>query len=323
MGRTWGVIAAIAVANAVAPYNWPYLHDLITAVLTGAATTSPVVMVVSLFQNVDELALYSVAFVIGAMLWRSGRAPLRVPVGIATCVVTGIGILSQNTQGEDVPLGLVAAFILYDHFRRASPGIGGVRPVWLLLAVLIMPTAIVVKQTASIVAYHLSLARGENLFMVDRGTLKGVAVPKDKDGLLAAFADGRVDYTFLNRTREAGISEELTQFEYLQTILEAQELLSKPGIRPGGIALLDQVNPLPFVMNWPPPRGGSMWFAPNFPWRTAESTFAEVDYVLIPKFSTYHAVTEEATRRFEPYLGTHFPVRSESRSWIMLRRTAP
>jgi hypothetical protein len=318
--RSWGAVMAVVFANAVAPYNWPYLGDLAAAVQTGAATTHPIAILLPLFENVDELVIYAVAFLVGAMLWRSGRAPLRVPVGIAACVVSAIAILSQNTQGEDLPLGLVAAFILYDCICRAPPAIGGVRPVWVLLAVLVMPAAIVVKQAASIVAYPLSLARAGNLLVVDHGNLKGLAVPRDKDGLLAAFADGRIDYTFLNRTREAGISEELTQFEYIQTILEAEALLSKPGMTPGGITVLDQVNPMPFVMNWPPPRGGSMWLAPTFPWRTAESTFAEVDYVLIPKFSTYRLVTLEAQRRYGAYLQAHFPVRSESRSWIMLRR---
>lgn len=323
MWRTWSAVMAAVLANAVAPYNWPYLGDLMAAVLTGAATTSPVAILMTFFENIDELVIYAVAFLVGAMLWRSGRAPLRVPVGIATCVVSAIGLLSQNTQGEDLPLGLVAAFILYDCIRRSPPpAIVGIRPLWVLLAVLVMPTAIVVKQAASIVAYPLSMSRSENLMLVDHGNLKGLAVPKEKDGLLTAFADGRVDYTFLNRSREAGTSEELTQFEYVQTILEAEALLSKPGVTPGGVAVLDQVNPMPFVMNWPPPRGGSMWLAPTFPWRSAESTFAEVDYVLIPKFSTYRDVTLEAQRRFGTYLKAHFPVRSESRSWIMLRRAA-
>jgi hypothetical protein len=317
------VVAALVVANAVAPYNWSYLGDLMAAIRTGAASTDPVAILLTLFENVDELVLYSVAFLIGAMLWRSGRAPLRVPVGIATCVGAAIGLLSQNTQGEDLPLGLVSAFILYDCLRRTWPALGSVRPVWILVAVLVMPTAIVVKQTASIVAYRLSLARNENLVVIDHGNLRGLVVPKEKDGLLTAFAEGRVDHTYLSRTREAGTSEALTQFEYIQTIIEAQELLSTPGIEPGGIAVLDQVNPLPFVMNWRPPRGGSMWLHPDFPWRSAESTFAEVEYVLIPKFSTYREVTQEAQRRFGAYLKANFGGRSESRSWIMLRRKKP
>ena len=322
--RGWSAVGLAVVANAVAPYNWPYLDDLFTAVGTGAASLSRRAILFTIFENVDELVLYAVAFVLGAMLWRSGRAPLRVPAGIATCVVLAIGLLSQNTQWADLPLGLVAAFILYDHFREAPPVIGGiVRPVWLLMAVLVLPSAIVVKQTASIVAYRLSVTCGEKLLLVDHGNLKGLAVPREKDGMLAAFADGRVDYTFLNRTRETGISQQVTQFEYLQTILEAEQMLSGADLRPGGIALLDQVNPTPFVMNWAPPRGGSMWLAPTFPWRTAEESLAEVEYVLIPKFSTYRDVTEEATRRFGTYLTTYFPVRSESRSWIMLRRTKP
>lgn len=323
MWRMWSAVVIVAAANAVAPYNWPYLDDLMTAVRTGAASTSAMQLLLTLFENVDELVMYSVVFVVGAMLWRSGQASLRVPVGIASCVVAAIGLLSQNTQWEDLPLGLVGVFILYDCFRRMTPASGGARPIWILLALLVLPTAVVVKQTASIVAYRFSLSRTQNMLVMDSGNLKGLAVPIEKDDLLTAFAEGRVDYTYLSRTREAGTSEALTQSEYIQTILEAEELLSKPGIQPGGIALLDQVNPLPFVMNWPPPRGGSMWFHPDFPWRTAESTLAEVEYVLIPKFSTYREVTLEAQRRFGAYLKAHFGNRSESRSWIMLRRTKP
>jgi hypothetical protein len=50
--------------------------------------------------------------------------------------------------------------------------------------------------------------------------------------------------------------------------------------------------------------------------------FAEADFVLIPKFSTSFAATREALGRYGNYLKEHFPMRSETRSWILLGRRA-
>jgi hypothetical protein len=97
-------------------------------------------------------------------------------------------------------------------------------------------------------------------------------------------------------------------------------LLSKAHGRHGGIVVLDQVNPFPFMLRLPPPRGGNLWWGPDAPRRAPETIFAEADCVLIPKFPTYGLWTQQALAWYGPYLSQHFPFRSESASWILLSR---
>ena len=54
--------------------------------------------------------------------------------------------------------------------------------------------------------------------------------------------------------------------------------------------------------------------------QSAGELFAEVDYVLIPKFSTYSAWTEKARLEYGSYLSQNFPNSEESQSWILLGR---
>ena len=131
----------------------------------------------------------------------------------------------------------------------------------------------------------------------------------------------------LNRARTVGATNEVSEFEYVQTRLEAAALFDGGGSgapqgRPGGIVLLDQVNPLPFMLGRPPLRGGSLWLDPLFPWPPDEVLFADANFVLIPKFSTSLATTRAALGRYGNYLEAHFPARSETRSWILLGRRA-
>jgi hypothetical protein len=65
------------------------------------------------------------------------------------------------------------------------------------------------------------------------------------------------------------------------------------------VVLLDQANPLPFMLGLEPPRGGNLWSGAAAPVQPAEQVFAGADCVLIPKFSTYD---------------------EESQSWFLLRR---
>jgi hypothetical protein len=112
----------------------------------------------------------------------------------------------------------------------------------------------------------------------------------------------------------------LSQFDYVQSLLEATTLFGATEDRPGGIVLLDQVNPLPYILNRPPPRGGNLWLDTGFPWPSADTMFKEADHVLIPKLSTAVDVTREAVRRYDAYLAQYFPLRSESPAWILLSR---
>jgi hypothetical protein len=88
----------------------------------------------------------------------------------------------------------------------------------------------------------------------------------------------------------------------------------------GGIVVLDQVNPFPFMLSWPPPHGGNLWSGPGAPVRPADEIFADAGHVLIPKFSTYGAWTELARFEYGPYLSENFRAREETQSWIVLSR---
>jgi hypothetical protein len=145
-------------------------------------------------------------------------------------------------------------------------------------------------------------------------------VPFEKGGLLDAFSSGHGDYRLLNRARVIPVRYELSPSEYVDTLQEAAALLEKPLTRCRGIVVLDQVNPFPFMLGLPPPRGNNLWSGPGAPVQPADKVFADADCVLIPKFSTYSPWTDTATAKYGPYLDRHYPVRSESRSWILLRR---
>lgn len=316
----WGAIAAAAALNAIAPYNWAYLGDILAAIQTGATRSDPAALLRTALANVAELSLYAAALLVSVGLWQSGRAPLRLPVAVGALIIEGLAVLSQNTQVRGMPLCIVVVFLLYDQLRgrpaaaehRASP--------WVPLALLVFPMAGIAKETASLASYHKGAYRAPHVFVVDDTGLRGLAVPSQSEGLLDAFAGGQADHTLLNRSRSVAVTHQLSQFEYVETLLEAAALFSDAQARPGGIVLLDQVNPLPFVLGRPPPRGETLWLHTSFPWPRAETMFADANYVLIPKFSTDDAVTKEAVARYGPYLAEHFPVRAESRSWTLLGR---
>ena len=151
--------------------------------------------------------------------------------------------------------------------------------------------------------------------------LVGLAVPSDPPGLLDAVARHGIDRAMLSRIRTLDTdNEELSQFEYAETLAEAAALFDDPARREGAIAVLDQVNPMPFILGRAPPRGVTLWLDKAFPWQPAPSMLGDARYVLIPKFSTYRAVTLLAVERYRDYLAKNFPRRSETRSWVLLER---
>jgi hypothetical protein len=104
----------------------------------------------------------------------------------------------------------------------------------------------------------------------------------------------------------------------LEALLEAAATLAG---RSQKVLVLDQVNPMPFVLGYPPPRGSELWMGAHVPHRTAQETFGDVDVVLVPKYSTYPATTTLILSTHEEYLRHHFPVRSETPRWTFLRRS--
>ena len=319
----WSALGAAVLLNAVAPYNWAYLGDVTAAISTGLTLDELVDLLRIAVANEVELSLWAAALLAAIGLWRSGRASLGLPVAIAALVVEGLAVLSQNTQLRGMPLCMVIAFILYDRLRGLASGGDRRVATWLLAALLVIPVAGIGKEVASVGTYYRWATRPNALFVVTETNIRGLAVPLNREGLLDAFSTGNVDHTFLHRTRSVDTPHGLSQYEYVTTLLEAAGLFDDEKGRPGGIAVLDQVNPLPFMLGRRPPNGVHLWLAPEFPWPAPAAMFAEADHVLVPKFSTNVKSTEVALARYGSYVEEHFPVRLETRSWILRSRRNP
>ncbi|MGZ5899364.1 MAG: hypothetical protein ACXWK3_06470 [Reyranella sp.] len=311
----WTAIGALVVANALAPWNQPYLSDLVQAASAGSVQSNLRFHVNSFFASAEGYEPYIAGVAFAVWMWWSGLAPPRLPIATAGILAVGFLVLSQNHQPRGLPVGIVIAFLLYDQIRERF---GPAAPA--LLGLMIFPFLAIGTSAFSLAGYHARAAQEGVLQVVERTQLKGLAVPQEPGGLLAAFADGRADYSLLNRARSVPVRFELSTTEYVETLVEAASLLADGRHRRGGIVVLDQVNPFPFMLGWPPPRGGYLWWGPGAPIQPPAVVFAEADHVLIPKFSTYSVWTERARLEYGAYLSQNFRASEETQSWIVLSR---
>jgi hypothetical protein len=311
----WAAVAVVAVANALAPHNRPYVHDILDTVRAGAVRSDHDALVVLVTANATELAVAASVLVVTFALWRMGRVPARLPVAVAMLTGGAVAVLSQNAQLRGLPLCGVVLFIVYAELRRALAGQSGAALI--LLAILALPAAGVASSMASMASYYEAARDTSETFVVDRTNLRDLAVPRHQED---AVANTDVAYMWVNRIRSIGGNVRLSQYLYVQSILEAAGLFADRPDRAGPVLVLDQVSPLSFVLGRPPPRGPALWMDTSFPWQPAEVALGEVRHVLVPKLSTYIDLTHEAVARYDAYLQAHFPLRSESPNWVLLSR---
>ena len=310
----WLAITGLVVANAVAPWNHAYLLDILHATEAGAVRNSPGFFLNNFFANAEGYAAYAAGLVVAVWMYARGLVPPRVPLAVAGILAVGAFVLSQNHQSHGLPVGIVVAFLLYNEIRARFGTAGPVLP-----ALMAFPLFAIGASALSLAGYHMRASHEELLQVIDRTQLRGLAVPAERRGLLAAF-DGRLEPTLLNWSRAAQPRFELTPAEYVETIIEAASLLSDGRHCGGGIVVLDQVNPFPFMLGWAPPHGGNLWSGPGAPIPPANEVLADAEHVLVPKFSTYGAWTERARLEYGPYLSENFRGREETQSWLMLSR---
>jgi hypothetical protein len=282
------------------------------------------------FEAKAESALALTGLALALLAWRRGWIGPAAAAGAATTIAAGIFVLSQNAQRVDIPLYGVIAFLLYGMAARTverRPGALSLRS--LTAVVLIFPALSVAATAGSLIGYYRHAAASGDAFVVVDTNLRGLAVPSEPPRLLDAFADGLAPRHLLNDVRRLRVRYELSQFEYLRTIVDATAMLAPADALPRTdadgprILVLDSVNPLPFALGLPPPRGGDLWIGSGMPWRGADEVFADVDVVMIPKFPSDAAVLSEAIVRYGGYLGRHFTRWRETRYWIALARAAP
>jgi hypothetical protein len=316
----WAAIGGLTVANALAPHSRAYLLDICGAVHAGGVRTGLALHINNFFANSEGYAAYVAAFVATFIMYLRGITPFRLAAATGFIFVLSLALLSQNAQLRGAPLGIVVAFLFYDQLRELAlqkPS-SAMKP--LLLALMVFPLLSIGVSSVSLVGYLAKARSEERLLVIDHTQLKGLAVWAEDGKLLEAFANGRIDYKLLNSARHVGTRYELSPFEYVETIMQAASLLQDGRHLPGSVVLLDQINPLPFMLGIEPSRGGTLWLGLGEPLPEATTLFASADHVLIPKFPTYSDATEAAMLEYGAYIAKHFPHREETKSWIVLSR---
>jgi len=249
-------------------------------------------------NNYVDCALYGVGVIMAFWQWRRGLASIRIPVAATFLLGVSLFLLSQNTQTHGLPLAAVIAFLLYENLwrYRQHAGIGPLLPQ--LSALLLIPLLAVVTMLASLMTYHSAANPPRTLFVVPQTRLQGLLIPPEK----------------------ATAGANLAQYSYINTLLEAAALFTNGSYPEGRIQLFDRINPLPFMLGFPPPKGGYLWWEPTAPFPPAEELLGNADYVLVPKMPTSRQLPEAAMAHYRDYLTLHFVQRENSANWILFSR---
>jgi len=261
---------------------------------------------------------------VACWMWWTGRAPYQFPLSIGFLFVLALFLLSQNTQTTGLPSALVIVFMLYDQLCRQFAGSRSRDVTPLLLTLMVFPAISVAVSAMTLINYHLKATDTRALYVVDRTNLRGLAVPSGERGTFATFPRGD-EGPSSNQRGPLVERYDFSQYEYVEMLLEAVDVLA--GLRGerqlNGIALLDQVDPLSFMLSVPPVRGANLWSIWTRPPPPADVYLPDVHYVLIPKFPIPPNWTAGLVDFYRDYLADHFERAVESPSWIVLRRFRP
>ncbi|HEX2890811.1 hypothetical protein [Vineibacter terrae] len=316
----WGGVLALVLANAAAPYNHAYLADIWEAAHAGYVRGSLPDHIRVFLASKAEYALYGSGVLLLFWLWQRGRAPFQRVIAAASILGMGMLVLTQNAQGAGVPVAMVIAFLVYEVLAADRLAIVPAAVATPLLAILVFPLLSIVSAATSLVGYHLVARHDVALLTVESTNLRGLAVPADVDLTTMVLNGGAVPYHVRDRVGESRASGDVSQSEYVQGLVDAAALFADHQRAAAKVLVMDQVNALPFMLGYPPPRGGNLWIWPGAPARSAENVFEDVDVVLIPKRPSFAAATLKAVTQYAPYLADNFPVREETPRWTILSR---
>lgn len=323
--RWWLAALIVLTAYALTDLNRAYLSDLLGAALSGQVRASLSDHVRGAFAMKEEYALLGGTLLVLLWLYQQRRIAGRTVVAGGFLIAMAGGLLTQNAQAGGLPLGIVVLCLLYDGLSRrrfGAPLAYRRSRLPLMAAVLLLPTLSILAAAATLVGYHRKAAHATNLYTVAETNLRGLAVPRDRaDDLLRRFADGTASPASFSQARAERPRFELTQFEYVQTILEAADLVSVAAPAGSRVLLLDQINPLPFMLGMKAPRGANLWNGSGAPMQPARVVLDDADLVLVPKFPIYAAVAAASLKHYSGELAIFTHCR-ESRSWILLSRLA-
>ena len=316
--RAWLALGALLSLNALAPHNHAYLGDILDWSTSGAVRKTPMLHFNNFFAAIGQYSAYLAAVMVALWMWWSGWASFRFPLTLLFLLFMSLLLLSQNSQASGIPSAIVMLFVLYDQLRVAFAGLRNrdIAP-WLLI-LLLFPLFAISGHVISIAGYNVAARNGKGLYVVEHTNLAGLAVPEGQRGTFLSFSHN-FDYPGRPKDGAAQPLYLLSDYEYVLVLMDAADLLKDRD--PGGIAVLDSVNPLPFMLGIEPARGANLWSTWSAPTRPAEKYLAGARYVLVPKFSTTPQWTDDMMRLYGGYLQQHFRRAGENRCWILLDRS--
>ena len=318
----WLIAGALVVAIALTPFNHPYLVNILDAAKDGAVRSSLSLHLRYFVAANAEYVPYIACLVVACGMWWTGQAPLAFPLSIAFLFAIALLLLSQNSQSAGLPSTIVIVLVLYDLLRTRFASARRSSSAVLLLALLVFPVFSIAASALTLGGYYAKASNTQGLYVVDRTNLRGLAVPAGERG---AFTPD-----FLEHRRQIQVGPlryKYSQYEYIALLLEAADLFG--GSRgdeqrpPGGIALLETVNPLPFMLGLSPPRGANLWSDWRVPLRPAGEYLTDVSYVLIAKIPLSIDWTTALVRHYGSYLTQHFHRAATTPNWTLLKRSQP
>ncbi len=314
--RWWIAGLVLLTAGVLAPFNHAYLSDLWYASRSGYARLLMGDLVRNFLVNKAEYAIYVSSVALLLWLWRCGRSPWQAAAAGGFLVGLCMLVVSQNSlQVGTVPVGVVILMMVY---MAARPAEGQAAPVTAtvprLLATLVLPAISIAGMVASLVGYYAWARSGTGLLTVGQTNLRGLAVPA------AAIESYHLS---LNGRMTVGMQPDNAEAVDIEALLEAASLFADGRHGRPRLMIADQLNPLPFIVGFPPPRGANLWSFPGAPDRSAETIYGDVDYVLVPKFVVVHIAKPAARAVYDRYLADNFVAVQETRYWSVLARRHP
>ncbi len=241
---------------------------------------------------------------------RSWRRPLPDGPALAMAALALGLVLSATTGIEDAsPCYLFALLILASAPTDGSGAGHGARLVCgaLLCASSARLALPMIKGPYAADSHHLTLPAGPW-----RGLdfMPAVAGTKERDGLIR--------YLWIQ-------PRNLVDNLWYLYLADADRLL-RPLVGPRERVLsLDYVNPFPYLLDRPAPRGDLLYwsFDRNVTPRTAPAPaelFADVDWVMVPRLELFHGSSASKQRIYLAWVGAHYALQASSPFWDCYRR---
>jgi hypothetical protein len=316
----WSGMLLLVIVVAFAPMNEAYRADIMSAIASGRAHSNlfPLVRVFA-GNGVEQIWVFAEIIILLCLATLQYATFADVLFGLFIWA-SGFFVLTQNAQGPSVPLYLVLALLLYVRVGNWVQSATTRR--WLtscLMACVLLPLIPpLLSNSISLVLYNHRAKMSDQKFIVATSNLQGLAVPKDKDNIFDEVAANRYTRDSFSRIRAWPRFLELTQEEYIKTVIDLTNFVRDKGIASGRITVIDQINPLPFVLGVTPPRGGNLWSGNGIPWQPPQEAFRDSDYVAIPRFPTDRATLIDALKVYGGYLSSRFVQRYETPYWTLL-----